>query len=141
MTWLFVRIAVVLFSGIASFFVPVGPQAVPPMGWSAVLVILFACPAMLVVVLAVQSINARSAAQWRRPSWLLNPFNFREPLQFFHLAAYVLLAQGLATFVKVALSSVPFYAEALVPLAMGVGIGGGIRLALVVFRFRIRDDG
>lgn len=140
MTWLFVRIALVLLSGVASLFVPVGPQAVPPMGWSAVLVILFACPAMLVVVLAVQSINPRSDTKWRRPSWFLNPFNFREPLQFFHFAAYVLLAQGLATLVKVAVSPIPFYAEALVPLAMGVGIGGGIQLALLVFRSKVRDD-
>jgi hypothetical protein len=140
MTWLFVRIALVLLCGVASLFVPVGPQAEPPMGWGAVLVILFVCPVVLVVVLAVQSINPRSAAQWRRPSWMLNPFNFREPLQFFHFAAYVLLAQGLATLVKVAVSPIPFYAEALVPLAMGMGIGGGIQLALLVFRSRVRDD-
>jgi len=139
MTWLFVRIVLVLLSGIASVFIPVGPQAVPAMEWGAVLVIFLACPVMLVVVLTVQSINPRSAPEWRRPSWLLNPFNFREPLQFFHFAAYVLLAQGLATLVKVAVSPIPFYAEALVPLAMGVGIWGGVQLAPRLFKSKVHE--
>lgn len=135
--WTYVRLTLVLFSGIASFFVPLGPQATPSIDWGSLLVIFIFCPIGLVLILAIQVVNPRSAKAWRRPSWSINPFNFREPLQFFHAVAYVCLAQGLVTLVRVAALSIPFYVEALVPLVMAVGIFIGLQAVMLLFRSKL----
>ena len=135
--WAYVRIALILFAGFASFFVPLGPQAVPPIDWGALLAIFVFCPIALILVLGFQVISPRSAKVWQRPSWSLNPFNFREPLQFFHVGAYVCLAQGLVTVVRVAASSVPFYVEALVPLVMAGGIFIGLQVVMLLFSSKV----
>lgn len=36
------------------------------------------------------------AMQWPRPSWRKNPFTLTEPTQFFHLAAFILISQGIS---------------------------------------------
>jgi hypothetical protein len=75
----------------------------------------------------------RSGKLWFRPSWRLNPFNGQQPLQFFHLGAYVFLAHGIVVLVRLAVSQVAFYVEALVPLAIAVGVFLGIQLVMLVF--------
>ena len=139
-TWLYVRIALVLTSGIGTLFAPVGPRAVPPIGWEALLAIFVFCPVALTLVLGLQVLNPRSAKNWRRPSWSINPFNFREPIQFFHLGAYVCLAQGVAIIIRLATSSVPFYVEALVPLVMACGVLVGLQVVMFVFRSKVVHD-
>jgi hypothetical protein len=135
--WLIVRWALIVASAVGTFFVPLGPQASPPMGWGAVLAIFVFCPIGLVLVLGLQLINPRSAKAWFRPSWHLNPFNFRQPLQFFHLGAYVCLAQALVVLARLAVSQVSFYVEALVPLVMAAGILLGLQLVTLVFGAKI----
>jgi hypothetical protein len=131
--WVYIRIALILLSGIVSLVIPLGTQAVPPIGWGSILAILTFSPIALIAVLAFQVANPRTAKPWPRPSWNLNPFNFREPLQFFHLAAYVCLAQATGNLVHLAVSSVPFYIEALVPLAMAGGAFLGIQIFMLLF--------
>ena len=137
--WSYVRLAVVIFAAVGACFVHLGPRAAPPLGWEALAVIFGACFLGLPVVLAIQVVNPWSAQTWRRPSWSVNPFNFRDPLQFFHLGAYGCLAQGLVIFVRVQLSSTAFYVESLVPLAMGVGILLGIRMVEIVFSSKVAN--
>jgi hypothetical protein len=107
------------------------------MGLGALLAILAFCPVGLLLVLGLQVINPRSARLWLRPSWQLNPFNFRQPLQFFHLAAYVCWGQALGVLARLADSPVSFYVEALVPVAMAIGILLGLQLDTLVFRAKI----
>jgi hypothetical protein len=107
------------------------------MGWGALLAILVLCPIGLLVVLGLQVINPRSAKLWFHPSWRLNPFNFRQPLQFFHLAAYACFAQALVVLARLAVSQVSFYVEALVPAVMAIGILLGLQLVTLVFRAKI----
>lgn len=139
--WALIRVALVLFTAVATFFVPLGPQAKPPISWPALAAIFVSCSLGLLFVFGIQAINPQSAKVWRRPSWALNPFNFQEPLQFFHLGAYVGLADGIVTFARVAYSSTPFYAEALVPLVIGLGILVGLQITMVVFRSKMTRDG
>lgn len=139
--WGLLRVALVLFAAVASFFVPLEPQAQPPISWLALAAIFVFCPVGLLFVLGIQVVNPWSAKIWRRPSWMLNPFNFREPLQFFHLGAYVCLAQGIVTLARVAYSSTSFYVEALLPLVMGFGILAGVQIATVVFRSKVERAG
>ena len=133
--WVLVRLAVVAFAAASSFLMPLHAQA--PIDWTALLVILISSPIGLLLVLGLQTVNPRSAKVWHRPSWRLNPFNFHEPLQFFHLGAYVCLAQGLALLARLAVSSVPFYVESLVPLAMSVGVLVGLQLAMLLYRSKM----
>lgn len=135
--WLIVRWALITASAVGAFFVPLGPQASPPIGWSALLAIFAFCPIGLLFVLGLQVINPRSAKAWLHPSWHLNPFNFRQPLQFFHLGAYVCLAQALVVLVRLVVSQTSFYIEALVPLAMAAGVLLGLKLVMLVFRAKI----
>ena len=67
----------------------------------------------------------------------LNPFNVREPRQFFHVVACANFAQGSVTLARVAYSSTPFYIEALVPLVMALGILVGLQITMAVFRSKV----
>ena len=139
--WSLIRVVLVLLASVMSFFVPLEPQSQPPITWLALAAIFVFCPLGLLFVLGIQVVNPWSAKVWRRPSWMLNPFNFREPLQFFHLGAYVCLAQGIVILGRAAFSSTPFYVEALLPLVMGLGILAGVRIATVVFRSKVERVG
>ena len=135
--WLYIRAALLVFVAVATLFVPLGPQARPPIGWEALAIIFIFCPVALVFVLGLQVVNPLSAKEWRHPSWNANPFNFSEPLQFFHLGAYVCLVQGVVTIARVAVSPVQFYVESLVPLAMAAGIFVGLQLVMRVFSSKV----
>ena len=137
--WTYLRLALILLSVIAFCFAPIGPQAVPPIGWSALAAIFIFCPLGLLFVIGLQSFNSRSAKVWQRPSWRTNPFQSRDPLQFFHLAAHVSLSQGAVNVIRIFSSSTPFYVEALVPFAIGVGCLLGLRLIMTLFRSRISE--
>lgn len=136
-TWSYIRVALILFVGASSFFGALEAAADPPIGWAGLLAILVFCPIAVVLVLGFQVINPWSAKVWRRPSWHLNPFNFREPLQFVHLAAYVCLTQGLVTLARVAGSSAPFFVEALVPLAMAGGFFAALHVGMLLFSSKV----
>jgi hypothetical protein len=137
--WVYVRLAIILGSGIGACLLPLGPQAAPPIGWSALAAIFGACSIGMVLVLGIQRVNPRSAKVWHRPSWTANPFNFKDPLQFFHLGAFVCLAEAVVTLIRWAFSAMPFYVEILVPSAMGLGILLGIGLTTVVFQSKFTD--
>lgn len=131
--WLYVRIGLILISVIAAFFAPLEPQAVPPIGWGALLAIFIFCPIGIVIVLGMQVANPMSAKVWRRPSWSLNPFNIREPLLFFHLGAYMFLADGMVMLMRTATSAEPFYVESLIPLVMAMGVFLGLQAVMLLF--------
>lgn len=134
--WKSIRIGVILLTAIASFFSPLGPQAQPPISWGVLAVIFAFCPVGLFFVIGLQTVNPWSSKIWHQPSWALSPFNFREPLQFFHLVAYVCLAQGLIVLARVLVSPIHLYAEAFVPLTMGVGLLVGLKIVVIVFQSR-----
>lgn len=48
----------------------------------------------MLFVVGIQAFNPRSDAVWAYPKWTLNPFQLRQPLQFFHLGGYVFLLAG-----------------------------------------------
>lgn len=83
-------------------------------------------------IAGIRRITAKVA--WRYPSWRINPFHFKEPLQFFHLAAFVFLAMGGGGVVKGVLAGRAPDHAAFVWLAFGVGLWVGVRAATVFFR-------
>ena len=70
---------------------------------------------------------------WHRASWISNPFNLRDPIQFFHFGAIITIAQGVVILARVLLTSFPFYVE-VVPLAMGLGVWVGVKVVVVLYR-------
>lgn len=138
--WSYVRIGLILVSVIAAFFAPLEPQAVPPNGWGALLAIFIFCPIGIVIVLGMQAANPMSARVWRRPSWSLNPFNFREPLLLFHLGAYMFLADGIVMLMRTAISAESFYVESLMPLVMAIGVFLGLQAVMLLFSSKMEHD-
>ena len=138
--WVWFRLTAIALVIIAGCFVPLGPRATPPLDWGVLGIIFVFCPIAMVIVFGIQRVNPHSAKVWCRPSWTTNPFNFRDPVQFFHLAALVSIAQGLIVITRVWITSYPFYAEALVPLAMGLGAWVGVKVVMVVYRSKFAPD-
>lgn len=109
------------------------------LGWSACPVLLLVCPIMILFVVGLQAANPLSAPVWRRPSWSLNPFQPKEPLQFFHLGAFHSMAGWV-----VGLAAAVFRGPAGVPLALslisiGCGIWLGVRLCMIVFKRKMQS--
>jgi hypothetical protein len=137
--WLYVRITIVLLGAIAGCVAPLGPAAKPTIDWHIVLIIFGFISIGLVFVLAIQAVNPRSARIWQRPSWIANPFDFKQPMQFFHMAAFATLAQGIGLLGHLLFARFPFYAEAALPLAMGAAILLGLRFTMLVFRSKMEQ--
>lgn len=135
--WLVVRCVLIAVSAVSTFFVALGPQAKPPIDWGSLLAIFAFFSVSIPILLGIQINSSRLTTLWLRPSWCLNPFNFRQPLQFFHLGAYVCLSQAFIVLVRLAVSEVSFYVEALVPLAMAAGVLLGLQLVMWVFGAKI----
>jgi len=135
--WVYVRLVLVLAVAVSACLAPLEPRATPPIGWGTLVFVFVFFLVGLVPILALQRFNRWSAPTWHRPSWKLNPLSFREPLQFFHLCAWVFLAQGAVTLFRLLISSASFYVEALVPLVMGVSTMLGIRLSMFMFRSKM----
>ncbi|WCE04916.1 hypothetical protein [Pseudoxanthomonas sp. JBR18] len=119
--WVVLRCAIMLVSAAGALFTPLRPQASPPIEWGALLVIFLFCTVGMAAIFMVHLVALDSAKKWARPSWRLNPFDFRQPLQFFQLGAYVCSASGLVVLARLAVLQVPFYVEALVPFAIAFG--------------------
>ena len=138
--WVWFWLAAIILVFIAGCFVPLGPRANPPLAWYEPIVIFVFCPITMGVVFGVQRANPLSAKIWRRPAWTNNPFNFRDPVQFFHFGAIITIAQGILVLARVSLTSFPFYIEVLVPLAMGLGMWVGVRVAVALYLSKFEDD-
>jgi hypothetical protein len=54
---------------------------------------------------------------WTKPSWYENPFDLHQPVQFLHLAGFVMMALGISRFVVGAWPT---------PGAMFLALGGGL---------------
>ncbi len=139
-TWLPVRIALIAGSAISSFVPPLQPQASPPIDWRAVcLIFAFSVIGMLFVI-GMQAINSRSSPVWTKPSWYENPFTLKNPLQFFHLAGYAMLASGGVFSARLLISGEPFFPESVVLVAMGAGSLIGVNLCMSVYKFKLAPN-
>ena len=59
-----------------------------------ILFFLIATPIAVLVVIGAQTKNRYSDTFWDKPSWFNNPFNPKQPIQFFHMAAWLFLISG-----------------------------------------------
>ena len=123
--WIIVRLALV-----ALFFLQgaLSSQAIaPPEGASASLLLAafaFGIVSMLFVI-GIQRVNPWSAPTWRYPSWSINPFMLREPLQFFHFASFTFIAVGIGTALRSVVLGESLGLSVLFAPVIGAGTLGG----------------
>jgi hypothetical protein len=130
--WVWLRVAAIFLVAIGACIAPLESRFKPPLNWLTLLGIFVFIPIALVLVIGFQRLNPHSAKVWHRPSWSTNPFNFRDPIQFFYLAALLSIAQGIVTLLRVFVASVPLYPEVFVPLTMGIGIWLGVKMVVLM---------
>jgi len=102
------------------------PFRVRPVGL-AVLLLATAGTVILVTWLRLRRTGAE--CRWRPAAWRENPLQPGQPLQIFHLGAYVLAAGGLAAAAATWHSTPAYLLDALVPVAVGLGGISGVYLA------------
>lgn len=138
--WKFLRIALITCVAVSSLFTPLEPKANPAINLSALGVIFVFTFLALLFVVGMQVVNPLSTKVWHKPDWNRNPFSLEDPIQFFHLAAYIMLVQGAVVLFRLLLSSIPFYLESLVPFVIGAGALIGIKLAMLLFRVKYAEN-
>ena len=138
--WMLIRIGIIAIVAVSSLFTPLLPQAIPPIDWNTLIIILIFIPFALLFVVGIQAVNPFSAKVWRKPDWNLNPLNFKDPVQFFHFGAYILLVQGGVTLCRIYFLEVPFYPGVLFPLVMGIGTLLGIQIIMLIFRSKYSEN-
>lgn len=139
--WNYVRLCLVAFGTLQGFFY-VDPDKVGvfPLEFTQLLVIFLFIPFALNIVLGLQFLNKQSAKIWKSPSWFLNPFNFKQPLQFFHFAAFFSISFGLSALISLVWKGSNCIYQAALPLSIGVGLLIGIHCALLIFKNKIESS-
>jgi len=132
--WLIVRFSIIglsVFQGGLSSEVTAPSEGVSP----ALLATVFGLSAIgMLLVIGIQRINPRSSREWRYPSWSINPFLLREPLQFFHLSGFYLIAVGVGSALRLlALGQSPQLSVLFFP-ACGAGVLAGVHLCTLAYR-------
>ncbi len=92
--WLYVRGALIAAGFVGAFF---SADRTDYFGLSLSQLTLgafaFGALAMLLLI-GLQAFNPRSDPVWTYPRWTAYPFSSRQPLQFFHMGGYFVLASG-----------------------------------------------
>ncbi len=133
--WFWIRIIIVIMgssSGLSITSLEILESS--NVDWIACLALLLFIPFGLSFVIAIQAFNPLSAKIWRKPSWYLNPFIFKEPLQGFHLIAFHFMFAGIVacmTLVNRGKEAAPL---ALSLLSIGIGIWLGVQLSMLLFK-------
>ena len=84
-------------------------------------------------VIGIPAANSLSSKVWRFPSWQINPFLVKEPLQFFHFVGHYLLALGVGVLLRHALHLRVIGPGSFVFLALAAGVLIGVRVCTVIF--------
>ena len=138
--WFFVRFGLIVASAITyAIQGSVSAHAEPPIDMSALIIGLFFGIIGLQCILAIQFMNKKSAEIWEHPSWSENPFQIKQPIQFFHLGAWLFIASSIVSVIQTWLKSPKFILDALMPLVIGVGLLIGVHLSRLLFRRKFRN--
>jgi hypothetical protein len=133
--WFFVRIGLIVASALLYLIRgPVLAHAEPPIDMSALVIGLFFGVAGLQFVLAIQFVNKKSDEIWKYPSWSENPFQLKQPIQFFHLGAWLLMTSATVSALLTWFKRPEFLFDALMPLFIGVGLFIGVHLSRFLYR-------
>lgn len=138
--WKLIRIGLIVLVAVGSLFTPLEMQERSPIDWTDLAIIFALIPVGLLFVVGIHAANPLSAKVWEKPDWDRNFLNFKDPVQFFHFGAFVMVAQGVATLCRVLFSNVHIYPETLLPLVMGVSTLLGVHITMLVFRAKFKES-
>jgi len=130
--WRSIRIALVLTAFIGGVFG--SGEQLPNISLLELLVVFLFGPIALLFVVGIQRLNPRSASVWQYPSWSVNPFSMKQPLQPFHLGGFFFLASGLGWLVQQLLRGGTLVPSSFFFLTFGAGIVCGVYLCAIVFK-------
>lgn len=66
------------------------------MHWAEVIAVLSFSTLAILSVVGLLSFQRPSEARWTKPSWHENPFDLKQPIQFFHLVGFALIVLGIS---------------------------------------------
>jgi len=69
-----------------------------------------------------------------------NPFNFKDPLHFFHLGAFHILATAVGSFISVFFQNPKFWFTVLLYFFAGVGTWLGVQLCQIAYKKKYSVD-
>jgi hypothetical protein len=146
--WFKFRIALICLSFLMAWLIPDQHldelRSMP--GWmlaaTGVICLLFVAttPLFILFLIGIQSRNPLSKRTWRKPDMQANPFNFGNPLQFFHFAAYLLGACAFGVLISSPWRGRYFVAEGMFLAMESLMILAGVRLSLRVYKHKFAGD-
>ena len=132
MKWLHIRLGIIFVAMLAGFFVPLQPQGNLVMSWSEISFIFVSVAVGLPLVITAQRVNPRNPKIWDMPSWKTGPLRSFGPIQNFYFGSYALSATGVVVLLRMASMPAPRYAEAMIPLTLGVGTWLGVKVSVAL---------
>lgn len=133
--WTIIKIALlIVFLIVGIVEGPATQQSVPPMTLLGLLMIFLGLIVGLQFIIGVQVINPKSDKLWRNPSWEENPFQLKQPLQFFHFVGFSSICFGISSLIIFGVTQKGYIYETLIPLVMGIGIILGIFVCKLLFK-------
>lgn len=123
----------IFMSFVVGFFVPATAPLDIPLTWATLPLVSAVCAAVVVALFVLRCITYPYASRtWTRPSWNKNPISWADPIQLFHLIAFMFLAQGLSSLLHALLSHAAVNADTASTLAQGIGLLIGVYLIPLV---------
>lgn len=132
--WLLIRIIIIGISFLISFFQKIDIKySINYMDLKKLIIIFIVSIIGVIFVIGLQILNYREKI-WIKPSWCQNPFNFKQPLQFFHFAGYFSLISGIASIMNFLINKNSLSFEAIIPLCMGIGVIVGVHFSVILYK-------
>jgi hypothetical protein len=133
--WFYVKIAVVGIGFIFGLLSPfLGSSEAEYIDIMDCLIVLIFCPVGLLFVIGIQAINPISGKIWTKPSWESNPFNFKDPLHFFHLGALNILATSVGSFISTFFQNPTLWFPVFLYFFAGAGTLAGVQLCQFIYK-------
>ena len=98
------------------------------------IIVLILCPLGLLFIIGIQAINPYSEKVWIKPSWESNPFNLKDPLHFFHLAAFHIMAGTIGSLISLIFQGTKLWLPILFYICAGASTWLGVQLCQFAYK-------
>ena len=135
--WLYIRLLFIAVGVVPQFFVtPNAAPEIPSLTWQFLPVAFLFGMVGLQFIIGLQAFNPMSAKVWLRPAWKHNPFNLKQPLQFFHFLGWFMLAGSLPDLLSAieGEGNVESMLIAAMQTSFGLGMLLGVRVSALIYR-------
>jgi len=91
-------------------------------------------------VISLQKSNPRTKKQWTKPSWHSNPFNFGNPVDFFHLAGIFFVITGVVDICSNYIKFGQINMEGFIALITGTGVLVALKLVEIFYKEKFSKE-